>query len=576
MLKKYLVIYINFAIIFLFLFTGVLQASAPYSLTATDIEYNYGQKEVYARGEVEFISEDIEIRAEKLSIDIENTLAVADEEVILSSREEEIRGTHLEYNYSLGTGTIYGAESEFDSLNFHGRVIEITAGEDYRYSIENAEFTPCILPDPHYQYKAEKIKIYPGEKITGEKISFWWGQKKIFQLPYYVLIYTEDGRLENSVPLPELGFNSKQGLIITFDYPYQLNDYSRGNILVAMSQTGDKEAKIDNIYNFKKNLTLQTLYNYDKVIEDDESENIEEILAGILRYNINKNYGIRSEFRYEKETKDNNTETDKLIAAGINYSGGDISIDTLAGYNFSREQRQEELLLRYDINNYSQAEVSGLFYNEAPEQYAYRFSGSEPLRWEIIYRDGYDLDYHPYLELNLPKYFGINTDLGLGRVTEDDITVDKVRTNLSFNKNYNFNRGLSLNFRGNYILNFYLGEGKKYQALTTDVGTNYSYKLSEKNNLTMGISWLKTVTEGSYLLTNDEIEEKETIKSELMLEVLTPQPQSAWIIKNSNNYNLPAEEWEDIELGVIRKFDCYSLQVNYNFVDNSYEFSLNL
>ncbi len=575
------IIYINLLIIiFLLFFLPVnVSASEPYLLEADNINYDYRQEKVYADEEVVFISDDIIINADKLVIDIVKTMVIAEgKKVILKSSERKVTGRHLEFNYSNGSGKFYGASSKVEQLKFKGKVIEITDGKDYKYKIKNAAFTPCIFAKPHYQLKANSVKIYPGDKIIGEDISFWWGDTKLFQLPYYVMKYREGvngTELVASIPLPRVGYNSRQGIIIEMDYPYQLNNSSDGNIYININQAGDREVKIDNVYDLKKNLTLKSLYNYDKVIEDDKSD-INELYSTVLTYKLNNNYSIRNELRYEKETENGNSQIDKLFAAGLTYNKNKLNFDTLIAYNFSREKRQEELLINYDINDNSNVELYGQYFNEIPEKYSYSYSSIAPVEWEIIYRDGYDIDYSPYLKFNLPELAGIKTGLELGRITSDTITLDKARVDLSFAKEVEPLSNFYLSCQENYSMNLYNGGQEKAQAFTSEIEGRYGHQLNEGTKINAGLTWLKTITGGNYLLEDDKIEEEETVSSLLSLEILTPQPQSAWIINNNNSYNLQTDEWDNINIEVIRKYDCYSLQVDYNFIDSSYGFSINL
>ena len=574
-------IYINLiVIIFLFFFLPAnLKAFEPYSLEANNISYDYRQEKVYASEEVVFISNDIIINADKMVIDIVKTMVIAGgEKVVLKSLERDVSGRHLEYNYSKGSGKFYGASSKVEQLSFKGKVIEITDGEEYQYKINNATFTPCIFAKPHYQLKANSVKIYSGNKIIGEDLSFWWGDTRLFQLPYYVMKYREGANgteLVSSVPLPKVGYNSGQGIIIKMDYPYQLNNSSDGNIFISINQAGDRELKIDNVYNLKKNLTLKSLYNYDKVIEDDKSD-INEIYSTVLTYRLNNNYSIRNELKYEKETENSNSEIDRFFAIGLNYNKNKLNIDTLIAYNFSREKRQEELSINYDINDDSNVELYGQYFNEIPEKYSYSYSSLAPVEWEIIYRDGYDLDYSPYFKFDLPEFADIKTGLELGRITSNNITMNKARVDLTFAKAFEPLANFNLNCQQNYSMDLYNGGSEKAQAFTSEIEGRYSHQLNKETKLSGGLSWLKTITGGNYLLEDDKVEEGETVSSLLSLEILTPQPQSAWIINNNNTYNLQADEWEDIDIEVIRKYDCYSLQLNYNFVDKSYGFSINL
>ena len=581
MCRKRIAIYVNIIVIFIFVFVPyTLHAAVPYSLKADDINYDYQTKKIYAEKEVIFTSEDIEINADKLIIVIDKNMVIAEgEEIKLISAQQEIRGSHLEYDYENKSGKFYGASSEIENLKFKGQVIEITVEKDYQYKIEGASFTPCILEEPHYQLKADNIKIYPGDRVIGKNISFWWGKTKLLRLPYYILKYNDGDNakgLKGSVPIPKIGYDSQQGIIMELDYPYLINNDSDGNIYINIIQKGEKDVKIENTYKLRKNLTLKSLYNYDKVIEDDDEVIINEIFSTSFVYKLNKNFTISNQYRYKEKIEAESTEIDKLIAVALNYNKNNLGINTLAGYNYERQKRQQEFKVDYVINPNNKINLYGRFFDETPERYSCNYSGSIPLEWEAIYREGYDTDYSPYLKFKLPEFKGIESMLQVGKITTENTTVNKAQIDLAYSKLFEPVENLLFGCKEDYIINFYYGENKRFQALTSELNGQYSYRINEKVNLSTKLSWLKTITEGNYLLNDDKIEKEETIESLLSLELITSQPDSALIINNNNIYNVKNEEWDNIKVALIRKFDCYSLKLDYDFVDKTIEFNVNL
>ena len=164
----------------------------------------------------------------------------------------------------------------------------------------------------------------------------------------------------------------------------------------------------------------------------------------------------------------------------------------------------------------------------------------------------------------------------MGRIVTDNVTVDKAQINLTYFRTFEPVKNFSLSCKQDYVMNLYYGKKEQFQALTSEISSKYEYKINKKVKLSTNLSWLKTVTDGNNLLDDDEIEKEERLESALSLELKTSQPGSALIIENNNIYDIKSDEWTNIKVGVTRKYDCYNLQLNYDFIDNTVEFNMNL
>lgn len=556
-----------------------------YTLEALKINYHYQENKIKAEGNVKFNSSKLKINADELLINVKQETVIARGEPLIINipGKEVIKGEELYFNYSNQTGNIYGAETRLDGeLRIRGGVIKVVEDKDYRVQIEKASFTPCKLDHPHYQIKATTIKIYPGDKIVGKDIQFWWGKHKLFSLPGYVMEYDEEGNLKNSMPTPHVGYNSEDGITIEMTYPYQINKNSEGKIYIDTTQRGRKEIKFDNTTNLTENTVMKSEYVNEEETEDeseDDEDDIkeQELFKTGINHRLNQKFTLYSELKYEDIVdEDDSREKEKLVTTGLIYHNKAVTVKSGVGYDFVKEARRENLSFGYQFDNHRRIYLYQDYIEEEVDHKHYILSSnSRPVNWRLYYKDGYDLDYSPYLQLGFPNYHNFKLRFGFGEVNDEGIIADRTTVDLAYKNNFKITDKFNLIFSQRIVDNFYNWQlSESYLVSTTDFGFDYHTSVGEKIKIGTGLRWEKTLTRGDYLLPVDETDQEDVIKSTFDFTFPTSEIESAWILKNKNEYNLDEEEWEEIILEVTRQHDCYDLSMNYDFVDNAIGFSI--
>ncbi len=561
-----------------------------YILEAASIDYHYQEGKILARGDVKFDSSELKISSNELLINIKTKTVIASGKpvVLTVPGREEIYGDHLQFNYSNLTGSIYGAKSKIDQLHVKGGVIDIVEGKDYRVRVKDAGFTYCKFAEPHYRIKATTIKIYPGEKIIGKDIQFWWGEQKLFSLPGYVMKYDEEGKLKNTMPTPHVGYDSQEGIMVEMTYPYEISEKSEGEFYLDMNQYGDREIRLDNTSQINPDTVLKSEYiniedKNEEESDDNDDDDIEELelFRSNLSHKLNQNFTLRTDFNYKNEVEDGDREKEKFVTTGLTYQNKNLTLKSDFGYDFVDEARKEILSLGYKLNHNHKLQLYQDYLDEKIDHRSYALSSrSSPIQWNLYYKDGYDLDYQPYLQLTFPYYHHFQTQFGFGRVSNEGVTVDKGRLDLSYNRNFKIDDDFNLKFNQKIVENFYNWPvSKTYMVATTEIGGDYQVLLNDKVQMGTGLSWEKTFTGGEYILPDDEVDESdlgEILKSRFELTFLTPESEleSAWVVRNMNEYNLETDEWEELILEVTRKHDCYGISINYDFADKTLGFSM--
>jgi len=541
-----------------------------YTLSADDILFDYQEGIVRASTNVKFISSELELKADELTVDTStNEIKAKGDKLLLITPEREIVGNEIIYNYKKLEGVIYQAETEFEELNFQGDSVKIINDESERLVIKGASFTPCIMPEPHYHLKAEEISIIPDDRIIAHNLQFYWANIRLITFPGYVFKYKTDemGRriLESQIPIPKIGYSTADGINLELIYPYEFGNNSSGKLLFSGSQYGDREFNLDNIYNINDEMFLKSYYNY---LQEDEIE--EQELSTRLYYQLNKRLSLENGILIQRSYDEILEEKEKISSALI-YNWKNYYFKTILSYNFLEKLREEELNFRYRKDNFSFS-IYHDYLNELLDRQNYIFTYKDnPSHLKLNYKEGYDVDYIPELELKVNK----NLLLSLARIEDNDVFYSRAKMTDKFSTPIFEKGNLNYNFQGSLDYMIYTEPVRDYYAiLKLGAGSKYKRAVNKKINIESNLSLDKYFSSGFAVYPEDKVDEDFIIKSKLSVEVKTPAPESAWILSTEGIYKINEKEWEELDLKIKRKYDCYSLSFGYGFEDSSLEFDI--
>ncbi|MFW6237704.1 MAG: hypothetical protein ACOC5A_00515 [Halanaerobiales bacterium] len=564
--KKYnssLIICIFVIILFGFSLTAL---GAEYVLDADKIDYEYESGHIHARGNAYFESADLKIEAGELVIIPEDNLVRGLDGVTIITGERSLAGESLEFDYDREQGSVYGASGELDTLRFTGGEIELNRERKDDWRVYEASLTPCILEEPHYRLEADAIYLYPGEKVVGKGISFIWGETEILGLPGYTIPYDDEGRLQPV--LPEIGYDSETGLSLALEYPYQIGSESSGMIKVEGFTKGDQLLQVDNQTRISPAVLWKSRGHYDREEQEEYNKTEGELQTG-LEGKVNENISFSGKASYRLEEEETESE-EKILAAGADYTRGQLTISSLTEYDFVSGVHWSELDTSYKGEDY---EVN--MYHRFKEDSQYRQSYNLSSRWKNIdiqldYREGYDMDYLPRINLRRDFYDDYRIELEAAEMKEDRLQAGKLALDMRAEKQFSFdNFSLDLDERVHY--NSYNNEeDTTYVYWDNFAGINYHKEVSEKIGGKAGINWDYTRTAGDYLFSVEEVEEKNNVGLNGSLEFKTDQPESAWVLGVDSSYSFIDGEWDRLGLELTRRLDCYSLSFEYDFADRNF------
>jgi len=558
-LKNKLILIFFFCLIYALAFsTAVSAAEKPgdnYILTADQITFMEAAGIVIFEGNASFKSSDFVVESNKMTVDTNTKTVKSSEKVVIHSDKNDIYGDSLTYNYESEEGKLYGAEGSLGELNFSGKTLKILSVTPIKAEIESAAFTPCIREDPHYHYKAKEVKINEDGTLDIFHIVPYLWKIPVFYLPYYSATYDpNDGEktLESTYPMPKFGYDSDRGITAELNYPYQLSQRSSGEIYY-LTEGRDYDRyelrRFTNNYKLTDRLTLKNrydyLYNYD--LDDEELDDHEEEFFSSLEYNAGK-YALEAGIGQDLMAEDEDNE--RYLFAGHYYFDNGLNTSFRQEYNFDWKRVKERYIMSYNQHS---------------------------INWNLKYIDGESYNYYPYLTLNLPPLMGVRTTLGTGRVENGGVELNKERVNLRYNFAYPLGAGLSYHLGYSYRLDHYRSSyDYNYYYTTLNTGFRYNKRLNQKVGLNSSLFFEKNYPWGKSPLPDDREDQDRLIKPALSLNIDRDLKQSSYSISVNADYDLDLEDWDEINLRLTQKEDCYNLYLNYEFIDQSISFGFEI
>ena len=175
---------------------------------------------------------DMQIKAENIELNLESLEVAAEGDVNLKMKKREVKASSLKYNLESEEGVIFSPEGSEGPLFYRAEKV-------YLYpeliELERVSFTTCDLSHPHYDVKAQQVKIFLEEEIIMRNVTFYLGNVPFYWTPFVIRRLKE----ENRVLLPRVGYSRFAGWYLkTGYYFYASSDFQTTFHLDYMQKRG--------------------------------------------------------------------------------------------------------------------------------------------------------------------------------------------------------------------------------------------------------------------------------------------------------------------------------------------------
>lgn len=202
-------------------------AQAPITLEANYLQYNDETGDVSASGNVKLNQEITQIFTQQLTGNVQTGDILANGQVTWIEEKNTLTGEQLNYNYKTKYGKMGPGKANMDGKLLTGQTTEMFPDKTI---IGQGSITKCPAQTPDYKMTADKIEVYPGDKLIAYNVAFWIKNHKLFSMAKYTKSLKEEDK-ENSL-LPKVGYESHEGIYIReyLEYPLQDKLFAMGEI----------------------------------------------------------------------------------------------------------------------------------------------------------------------------------------------------------------------------------------------------------------------------------------------------------------------------------------------------------
>ena len=598
------------------------EESLPFVIDAKDyITYLEGEDLIYASQGVEIEHEDFKLSADEVEIDLAKEVFYAKGNVSLLEAERELKGDLIEYDYNKKEGRVLDGESEAGNLLFRGDEFNL---KEQGLVVTGSYLTPCGQDVPYYALQADRVEVYPDDRLVAEGVWLLVRDRKLLPLPRYVALLdgTEIVEEVRSIPQPRIGYNRDDRFFASVDYYHYINQDLTGDVFLKGSTGGRSGFDLDYNYQPSDSFKLGTGLGYREHLGWRGSLALDKQL-GPLKSDLSYRY-------YYEDDEDSDDYQEDIWEADWDLSTELLGVDLSAEFREGSEEDElkESYQARKDLADYylQLDYTQGQDFNQLPEakvgianldlgagnylnssyslgrlsfseenlrrdkvefslsNEGYKLSDSTDLNWLFDFRDiNYDRQdrYRSYqLALGNETQLGENSEIdfnyrlfdefGSAVIKDDQLTEELIgqRHYFDFELDNYFELGPKLDLDTKLSSEHIIYSDSEYTLAGLDLEADY--QLDSLNSLQLGYEYLTDW--GSASLEDDERERKNELAFGYQSRSSKDYPFWSGEIKTAYDFN--ESELSKLDYSLRREVDCLAAEVSVEQLERSFDFQL--
>ena len=205
-------------------------AKLPIVVESDHLTYSETNGAVTANGNVVITNDKDKITAAAMRGNIKENMVWIDDSAHFSLPNVNMEGKGIQYNYRERAGSITDARGviEGEQENKPWRMDDVPGVQNNinkqyisgkrivldpkQMQLSDGSITSCDAEEPHYHVSAEKIEIWPGDKMIAYNAKLWIGNTVILSLPKYESSLVKDNSTVSA--FPRIGYNSTNGFML--------------------------------------------------------------------------------------------------------------------------------------------------------------------------------------------------------------------------------------------------------------------------------------------------------------------------------------------------------------------------
>lgn len=209
---------------------------APIVIEADNLSFSDETGDVFAQGNVVVKQNTDTILTDAMRGNQKTTEVWVDGKATLQQPGTNLVGTHTHYNYTTKIGNMQEMKGLVGRDYVSGDNMELFPD---KLVAHDATSTRCPAKVPDYHMSAERIEIWPGDKMVAYNAKFWIKNMVIYSMPKYQTSIKKGEEDHNA--FPRIGYNNSDGLAIKQNFEYPIgNNVAAYADLKYYSKTGFK------------------------------------------------------------------------------------------------------------------------------------------------------------------------------------------------------------------------------------------------------------------------------------------------------------------------------------------------
>ncbi|MDD4599671.1 MAG: LptA/OstA family protein [Negativicutes bacterium] len=183
---------------------------APITIEGDELSFSDLTGQVFVKGNVRVTQNEVKLTTDLLNGNTKESLVWTDSEATMTQPGVNLIGSGgLKYDYKDNTGTLQQASGKVNRQFVTGRNIEMVSTSEI--IINDGTMTVCPAEVPDYHVSADKVEIWPGDKMIAYNAKFWIKNTVIYSMGKYQKSLKEGAQSE----FPRIGYDSGDGAYIS-------------------------------------------------------------------------------------------------------------------------------------------------------------------------------------------------------------------------------------------------------------------------------------------------------------------------------------------------------------------------
>ncbi|MFH1062602.1 MAG: LptA/OstA family protein [Candidatus Omnitrophota bacterium] len=358
---------------------NVIIAYKGITLYGEKLEYDIDSKQGFIEsltnnsGKVYALYQDVRIDSTKIDFDLDNQIAQAQGDVVLTQGDSVLTGHTLQYDFKTESGGLVDPIIKSDIWFGKAQKADKKALKNL-IELDHAYVTTCDISEkPHYRIQAKRIDYYIDDKIVAKNALMFVGNIPVVYFPYWSQSL-KDGR---NNPTVSVGYKKEWGAFILTTWRYDLNEYLQYKIHADHRDLKGFASGVDAEYDTKDygSGTVKTYYmnERDKYWdnEQDKPKETERYRAqikhrwqadkstlGLFEYNKLSDIDFTKDYLYKEYAED----FQPVSAGSITHYEDDYSVSIYARKRTNRFYSEVERLPELEFNTVGKEIADSNFY----------------------------------------------------------------------------------------------------------------------------------------------------------------------------------------------------------------------